>query len=36
VAEKDAHFAALAGERLRLAVRERDVEAEGAGLTPPD
>jgi hypothetical protein len=29
VAEIDDHFAQLAGERLRLAVRERDVAAEG-------
>jgi site-specific DNA-methyltransferase (adenine-specific) len=32
VAETDEHFAALAQERLRLAERERDVDAEGAAV----
>jgi DNA methylase len=32
-AEIDHHFARLAGERLRLAVRERDVDAEGKTVT---
>lgn len=33
-AELDPHFAELAGERLRIAEAERDVEAEGDAVTP--
>jgi DNA methylase len=34
VAEADDHFAALAEERLRLAVRERDIDAERTVVSP--